>query len=334
MADRRKRPISPEQATEEIAAVGKVSSLAKIAALDLGAQLADAQAVRLRREVLRTAVRYGKGSKETIEAEQRIRPHDSFRRALKIERARARVPIPPAPATGSMAYGRVFTSDGKPAAKAVVEAIEARGDKVLGRGEADAKGFYTIPLDVKGTADLCLRARGTDTGAAATIGDPLRLAEGGRVQRDLRLSAKGDEEPTSTPTPTPTPRTTMPNLVGTAEARARATLEKLGITKISVSTVETSTVPAGQVAKQSPKAGTAITEATTVELVVAAADIVVPDLRRQTLEQATVTLNRVGLQVGEIRGERQNTVVTDQKPAAGQKAAAGTSIALELAKPG
>ena len=275
----------------------------------------------------------GSDSEEAIEAEERIAPHTSYQRALRVERDRAAVPIPPAPASGGLVYGRVFTADGKPAAKAVVEAVEARGDNVLGRAPADAKGAYQIAVDTKSPTDLRLRARAANSDSAMPIGDPFRLVERARVHRDLRLRAKGAAEPP--PTPPSTPPATMPNLIGMSEARARGVLEKLGITKITVSTSQISTVPTGQVVKQAPDAGVAISPATSVELAVSAAgDIVVPDLRRQTLEQATVTLNRVGLKVGEIGGERQDTVVSDQKPAPGQKAAPGTAVALKLAKPG
>ena len=333
MADPKNRPISPDQAVDELLAAGKVSTLAQIASLDLALQLADARAVRLQRETLRTATQYGADSEEAIEAEERIGPHVSYQRALRVERDRAAVPIPPAPASGGLIYGRVFTAAGKPAAKAVIEAVEARGDNVLGRAQTDAKGAYQIAVDAKAPADVRLRARAADSDSAMLIGDPFRLLERARVHRDLRLAAKGDSEPP--PTPPPTPSATMPNLISMSEARARGVLEKLGVTKITVSTSQISTVPTGQVVKQAPDAGVAINPSTSVELVVSAAgDIVVPDLRRQTLEEATVTLNRVGLKVGEIGGERQNTVVTDQKPAPGQKVAPGTAVALKLAKPG
>jgi hypothetical protein len=71
------RPISPDQAADLIRDAGKVSGLAQIGILAHADELAAVQSVRLNRESLRLARRYGSGSPEAIQAGRRIDLHTS-----------------------------------------------------------------------------------------------------------------------------------------------------------------------------------------------------------------------------------------------------------------
>src|SRR5258708_37579578 len=98
------RPISPDQAADRIHDAGKVSGLAQIGILAHADELAVVQSVRLNRESLRLARKYGTGSPEAIQAGRRIDLHKSYRRAPATEFEHAAIPVPPSDPTAATVY--------------------------------------------------------------------------------------------------------------------------------------------------------------------------------------------------------------------------------------
>src|ERR1700688_2217472 len=108
------RPISPDQAADLLGDAGKVAGFAQIGILAHANEIAAAQSMRLNRESLRLARKYGTRSPEALQAGHRIDMHDSYRRALAAEFERAAIPVPPSDPAAATVYGRVFSSAGKP----------------------------------------------------------------------------------------------------------------------------------------------------------------------------------------------------------------------------
>ncbi len=144
------------------------------------------------------------------------------------------------------------------------------------------------------------------------------------------LASRRAIQPTPPPPPDKAIEVKMPNLVGTAEATARATLSRLGVTRVETKQAS-SDLPAGEVVKQVPAPGSQVRTETAVELELSAPrPVTVPDLRRMSVQGATAALNRVKLVVGTIQGDREKGKVSSQKPAAGANVTRGTAIDLRL----
>ena len=323
-------PLSPEQAAAEIDAAGKVSALAQIALLGRAGDLAAAQSVRLRRESLRLAERYGANSPRAQRAVARIEQHKSYVQALAIERSRASVDVPPSDPKGATIYGRVFAADGKPMPRAVVEAIAVDTGKPLDSVKTDPQGGYLMKLAVEAKAVVFVRASDPKTRAPVAETSPVEVTQGSRVFRDLRGSA-------ALPKPPPTPDDgagdrLMPNVVGMSQPQARAALTSRGVTSIEVQTEQASETRPDQVIAQKPAQGTKLTGKSKVLLVVSAApSIKVPDLSKRTLQEATVMLNQANLAVGKVTGSTDG-IVAGQTPEPGKEAPAGAAIDLRMGR--
>jgi hypothetical protein len=329
------RPVSPEQGADILRDAGTVTGLAQIAVVSHADQIAASESVRFDREARRLAYKYGAQSPEALRALDRVDRHKSYRRALAREFQRAVVPMPPADAAAATIYGRVFSADGKPQPGFAVAAVAPSG-KTLERTVTSADGLYLMKI-ADPEDELTLRASAPNSDIVATESAPVRTANGARVFRDLRIPP---EQPPPTPQPNggdPSPqRHEMPKLVGMNATEARTTLKRLGITNtVSVTTDAAGPgAPPGTVLKQTPAAGSALDVSTAIALVVAAAPVKLPDLRKMTLVDATVALNQLGLKVGKVTGEHTNTVIIDHTPGPGHDVPRGSPVDIKLGKAG
>jgi eukaryotic-like serine/threonine-protein kinase len=131
----------------------------------------------------------------------------------------------------------------------------------------------------------------------------------------------------------------VPNVVGMSQSAASAAIVNAGFAVGTVSAVNSSSVPKGQVTDQAPAAGTQAPTGSQIALTVSAGPkpssspqpVAVPDVTGQTQAQATSTLQSAGFAVVVVK-EPSDTVpsgsVIDQTPSAGVVAAPGTSVTM------
>ena len=125
----------------------------------------------------------------------------------------------------------------------------------------------------------------------------------------------------------------VPDVVGLTLEAAQAAL---AVYNFNVQTTDacSDTVPAGSVISQNPVAGTAVTEGSTVNLVVSSGPcpVTVPDVVGQDQASAEAAIAAAGLVVGEITEQCSDTVpagsVISQNPAGGASVAPGSSVDL------
>lgn len=151
--------------------------------------------------------------------------------------------------------------------------------------------------------------------------------------------ASRDIENTATDSPS-APVTTesvseMPDLVGLSTPDALQALVPFGI-HVMGQTERLSRKPEGTVLSQDPPAGSEMSEATFVTVVVAKPFPRVPDVTGEKLASAKRTLRRAGLSIGQVTeresGKPKGTVLA-QTPAGGKSAKLDAAVALVLAKP-
>ncbi|MCW2586624.1 MAG: hypothetical protein JWN55_2140 [Frankiales bacterium] len=124
-------------------------------------------------------------------------------------------------------------------------------------------------------------------------------------------------------------RTVVPALVGRSQAEAEAALEQ-GKLVVKVMPRD-GNVPAGQVLDMSPEPGATVPVRTTVTLVVASGNVLVPDVRQTTQEAAIATLDQAGFRTGlqyVASAEPAGTVI-GQSPV-NVLAARGSDVILEV----
>jgi serine/threonine-protein kinase len=111
-------------------------------------------------------------------------------------------------------------------------------------------------------------------------------------------------------------------------AQAEATLVAAGF-KATEAKEASSSVPAGQVTRTDPVAGTKVQKGTTVTVYVSTgpALVVVPSLDGKTVAEATAKLARLGLQVGAVYGPPSGTVFRTN-PAVGASVKVGSVVNL------
>ena len=127
----------------------------------------------------------------------------------------------------------------------------------------------------------------------------------------------------------------VPDVVGLTLDAAQAAL---AVYNFNVQTTEacSDTVAAGSVISQDPVAGTAVTEGSTVNLVVSTgpctSNVTVPDVVGQAQDAATTAIEGAGLVVGTVTTQCSDTVpagqVISQDPAGGASVAPGTAVNL------
>ena len=131
----------------------------------------------------------------------------------------------------------------------------------------------------------------------------------------------------------------VPNVVGMSQSAASAAIVNAGFAVGTISAVNSSSVPKGQVTDQAPAAGTQAPAGSQIALTVSAGPkpssspqpVAVPDVTGQTQAEATSALQSAGFAVVVVK-EPSDTVpsgsVIDQTPSAGVVAAPGTSVTI------
>ncbi|HVP01749.1 MAG TPA: Stk1 family PASTA domain-containing Ser/Thr kinase [Solirubrobacteraceae bacterium] len=127
----------------------------------------------------------------------------------------------------------------------------------------------------------------------------------------------------------------VPPVNGMSASQAKRLLESKGF-KVSVRDVSSDTVPAGDAVDTQPPEGTTLERGQTVTLHVSSgkAQVVVPDVVGQALEDARAALTNAGFTVTVTSKEDTATpgTVLSQSPAAQSKADQGSAVALVVAK--
>lgn len=129
--------------------------------------------------------------------------------------------------------------------------------------------------------------------------------------------------------------TSVPDVSGQTESQARAALSDAGLVMQSGSEGQYDpAVPAGNVLKQSPRAGSLVKQRAPVRVVLSLGprQIPVPDVRGKAVQASRVTLTAAGLRVGRVAwiysaSGRPGTVV-DQYPSAGATAGGAEGVDL------
>jgi eukaryotic-like serine/threonine-protein kinase len=120
----------------------------------------------------------------------------------------------------------------------------------------------------------------------------------------------------------------MPDLRGQPYADAVATLEGAGL-DVRTDTDTDDDVEAGAVIRTDPEAGEEVEPGDRVTVVVAENRVEVPELRGDSLEEATEALEEVGLTVGQVTGPGDGRVLGTW-PLEGSDVSSGTPVALMM----
>jgi hypothetical protein len=118
-------------------------------------------------------------------------------------------------------------------------------------------------------------------------------------------------------------QTAVPNVVGLSQAAATTAITSAGLVVGTVSTAASGTVPSGEVISESPVAGTVVSLATAVNLVVSTGPglVSVPNVVGLTQAAATTAITSAGLMVGTVTIVSSSTVpegnVISESPVAG-----------------
>ncbi len=133
---------------------------------------------------------------------------------------------------------------------------------------------------------------------------------------------------------TPENAVTVPDVRGMELAAARTELDDAGLTRSGEEVVADAEIPIGLAVGTEPPAGESVARGTEVVLLVSGgvADIVVPRVIEQTLDDARATIEGLGLEVGDITYEVSAVIpegsVIAQSPEPGTLVAASTDIDL------
>jgi eukaryotic-like serine/threonine-protein kinase len=120
----------------------------------------------------------------------------------------------------------------------------------------------------------------------------------------------------------------LPDLRGQPYADAVATLEAAGL-DVRTDTDTDDDVEPGAVIRTDPEAGEDVEPGDRVTVVVAENRVEVPELRGDSLEEATATLEEVGLTVGQVTGPGDGRVIGTW-PLEGSEVTSGTPVALMM----
>src|SRR5204863_7081177 len=136
---------------------------------------------------------------------------------------------------------------------------------------------------------------------------------------------------------TPPPTVPLPNVVGQTQAAATSAITSAGLAVGAVTQQSSSTVASGNVISESPAAGTSVTSASAVNLVVSSGappptQVAVPNVVGQTQAAATSAITSAGLTAGTVTMQSSTTVasgnVISESPAAGTSVAKGSAVNL------
>lgn len=125
-----------------------------------------------------------------------------------------------------------------------------------------------------------------------------------------------------------------PELSAISEVAARRLADAHGLQLVVGESRESDDVPEGDVIEQSPAVGEPVAPGGSVTVILSSGPplVTIPDIHRRTLADGRVALETVGLVPGEVtegEGEPGTVVATD--PAAGERVARGTVIAITAA---
>jgi resuscitation-promoting factor RpfB len=141
-------------------------------------------------------------------------------------------------------------------------------------------------------------------------------------------SAAVSTRPPTTTTPEPIPKTKVPKLEGLQLAKAQKVAARANL-EVSYER-KYSHEPAGSVIRQRPTAGERLEEGSKVELVIAKAFPVVPNVVGLSLIQAQRALRKAGFEARVVKSGTSGTpgTVTGQNPDAGTEARPGIKVAI------
>jgi serine/threonine-protein kinase len=134
------------------------------------------------------------------------------------------------------------------------------------------------------------------------------------------------------------PEVSVPDLVGRSLIEAEAIARQRRLNVQVVQQVHNATLPTGSVVSQDPPAGTSVKVNRAVGLVTSLGPemVIVPDVRRRSLEDTRFTVEQARLVVGEIRETYDDSVpsgfIITQDPAPGASVARGTPVNLTVSK--
>jgi serine/threonine-protein kinase len=128
---------------------------------------------------------------------------------------------------------------------------------------------------------------------------------------------------------------TIPKVVGQSQASATKTLKNVSFT-VSVKEEYSSDVASGYVISQNPKAGTKASKGSKVTIVVSkgSGEVKVPDLKNYTESEARQQLKNMGLELGNVTQEYNDSVkkgyVVDQGIQKGKSVTKGTAVSIVI----
>lgn len=126
---------------------------------------------------------------------------------------------------------------------------------------------------------------------------------------------------------------TVPDVTGKQVEIAKEILSKEHL-NVSVNEIESDEVPVGEVITQTPSGGAVVKENRTIYLTVSkgnqGAEVLMPDLRDLTLDEAKKKLSEIGLTIGSVHyaesEKYENGKIISQSPASPRKVAKGSSV--------
>ncbi|MFC7574772.1 PASTA domain-containing protein [Klenkia terrae] len=186
-------------------------------------------------------------------------------------------------------------------------------------------------------AEAALTQQGLELGTVSTEASTT-VAEGSVISTDPAAGQSVDEGTAVNLLVSAGPDTeTIPNVVGLAEAAARANLENAGFTRINTSQVP-STEAAGTVVSVSPAEGSeANPETQVITLSLSSGSAPIPDVRGQTYDQARATLQAAGFTDITQQNAESNDVPAGQaigtEPGTNTQATADDQITVLIAVP-
>jgi serine/threonine-protein kinase len=123
----------------------------------------------------------------------------------------------------------------------------------------------------------------------------------------------------------------VPNVVGGSIQSAQTAFQAVGLAiGNTTTTTVANTVSPGFVLSESPAAGTPVASGSTVNLVVVAQTVTVPNVVNQSFGSAVITLQGAGLQMGTLTGNETTGNVSNQSPAYPAVVQVGTQVNLTV----
>lgn len=126
---------------------------------------------------------------------------------------------------------------------------------------------------------------------------------------------------------------TVPDVTGKQVEIAKEILSKENL-NVSVNEIESDEVPVGEVIAQTPSGGAVVKENRTIYLTVSkgskGSEVLMPDLRDLTLDEAKKKLSEIGLTIGSVHyaesEKYENGKIISQSPASPRKVSKGSSV--------